>query len=150
MSNASAEIVNSLLPLVGVAIGAAATVIVQRSSTSAQREQLGRQLAAQRRDEIKTAINDYFEHAQRLQRQLDAREAGESPSDLKDLMERVWLAVKRVQILASDDLSDKLIAHAQGLHQVVRDGGQFPDWWAHCSALQIDLLSSARRELSSG
>ena len=129
-------------------MGAAATVLVQRSSTSAQREQYSLQLQAQRRDEIKSAINDYFEHAQRLQRQLDSRERGADPSDLKELIERVWLAEKRVEILASAELSDKLTAHARGLHQVVRDRDSFPDWWAHCSGLQADLLACAKRELS--
>lgn len=147
MALAATDVLNSVLPLVGAAMGAATAVIVQRSSTNAQRNQLALQLQAGRREEIKTAINDYFENTQRLQRQLDAREKGEAVLDLKDLIEHVWLAEKRVEIIASDSLGEKLIAHARGLHEVVRDEDRFPDWWAHCSALQTDLLARARTDL---
>lgn len=147
MAFVGTDVLNSVLPLLGAGLGAGATIIVQRSSTSAQRNQFALQLQAERREEIKTAINDYFEHTQRLQRQLDAREKGEAAPDLKDLIEKVWLAEKRVEIIASDGLSEKLIAHARGLHEVVRDEGQFPDWWEHCSDLQAELLARVKIDL---
>ncbi|QBS42851.1 hypothetical protein DMB37_24885 [Nocardia sp. CS682] len=100
------------------------------------------------REEMKSAILDYFETAQRLQGELDARERGETPENLKPLIERVWLAEKRVEIICSDVLRDRVIAHARGLHDVVRDPATYPDWWAHCQLLQCELLSQAKMEIA--
>jgi hypothetical protein len=55
---------------------------------------------------------------------------------------------KQVEIVASDELRDRLIAHARALHQVVRDGLTFPDWWAHCSGLQAELLAQLKQDLT--
>jgi hypothetical protein len=144
----ASDLVTGLLPLVGAALGASTTVAVQRSSTRASRRQYAAEVRAARRDEVKASVIHYFEQTQRLQGQLDARERGESAPNLKDLIEKVWLAEKQVEIIASDALRDRLIAHARGLHQVVRDGAAFPDWWAHCSDLQADLLAQIKDDLT--
>ena len=81
---------------------------------------------AAHRAELKSAVLNYFEHAQRLQGGLDARERGEPLPDLKRLIEDVWLAEKTVEIISSDALRDRIIEHARGLHRAVRDPGQLP------------------------
>jgi hypothetical protein len=147
-SGIAADLITGLLPLLGAGLGASATVVVQRSSTTATRMQYAAQVRTVRRDQVKTAVISYFEHAQRLQGQLDARERGDSPNDVKQLIEKVWLAEKQVEIIASDDLRDRLIAHARGLHDVVRDETIFPDWWAHCAHLQDVLLAQIKQDLT--
>ncbi len=77
---------------------------------------------AAHRSETKAAALGYLERCQRLQGLLDARKRGEQPSDLKRLIEDVWLAEKGVEIVSSDELRVHLIAHARALHEVVRDG----------------------------
>ncbi|WP_157228829.1 hypothetical protein [Nocardia brevicatena] len=62
---------------------------------------------------------DYFEAAQQPQGELDVRERGGTPADLKRLVEGVWPAEKRVEIICSDTLREKMIAHAKGLHNAV-------------------------------
>ena len=146
-SESVASLTNALLPLVGAVVGASGAVIVQHSSSRAQRAQYEAQLGASRREEVKSAITNYFEQTQAVQRQLDAREHGVEAQGLKELIERVWLAEKQVEIIASSELSERLIAHARALHEVVRDGDRFPDWWAHCSAFQARLLAQARADL---
>jgi hypothetical protein len=147
-SGVASDLITGLLPLVGAALGASATVAVQRSTTRASRLQYAAEVQTARREEVKSAVINYFEQTQRLQGQLDARERGESPIELKVLIEKVWLAEKQVEIIASDALRDRLIAHARGLHQVVRDPRAFPDWWDHCSDLQSDLLAQIKRDLT--
>lgn len=140
-------LVTGLLPLLGAGLGASATVAVQRSSARAAKLKFLAESHLARRDELKSAIVDYLETAQRLQGELDVRERGEAPADLKRLIESVWLAEKRVELICSDALRDRVVAHARGLHDVVRDPVTYPDWWAHCSSLQSDLLAEVKAEL---
>ena len=80
-------------------------------------------------------------------RELDARERGETPTNLKRLVEQLWLAEKAVEVICSDALRDQLIAHARSLHRVVRDAVMYPDWWACCALLQEALLAQIKVEL---
>jgi hypothetical protein len=121
--------------------------MVQRSSARSAKLKFLAESRLARREEVKSAIIDYFEATQRLQGELDIRERGGTPADLKRLIESVWLAEKRVEIICSDALRDRVVAHARGLHAAVRDPATYPDWWAHCSALQSDLLAEAKAEL---
>ena len=135
VSEIASPLVSGLLPLVGVAVGAWATVAVRRSTTRAERERFVAESRAAHRAEVKSAALDYLAHAQRLQGGLDARERGKTPTDLKRLVEQLWLAEKAVEIICSDALRDQLIAHARGLHRVLRHAVTYPDWWASCALL---------------
>lgn len=139
--------VTGLLPLLGAGFGASATLLVQRSTARTTKLKFLAETHLAHREELKSAIIDYFEAAQRLQGELDIRERGGNPTDLKRLMENVWLAEKRVEIICSDALRDRMVAHARGLHDAVRDAAAHPDWWAHCAELQRDLLTEAKAEL---
>lgn len=127
-----------------------ATVAVRRSTTRAEQERLAAESRAAHRAEVKSSALDYLAHAQRLQGELDVRERGESPTDLKRLVEQLWLAEKGVEVICSDALRDRIIAHARGLHQVVSDTATYPDWWAHCAHLQEALLAQIKVELRPG
>ncbi len=96
---------------------------------------------------MKSAALGYLAHAQRLQGELEARERGETLTDLKRLVEQLWLAEKGVEIICSDALRDRLIGHARGLHRVVRVGVTHPDWRDHCANLQEALLAQIKVEL---
>lgn len=146
-SGIASTVVSGLLPLLGAGFGASATLMVQRSSARAARLRFAAESRLAHREELKSAIMDYFEAAQQLQGELDVRERGGTPADLKRLVEGVWLAEKRVEIICSDILREKMVAHATGLHNAVRDPVMYPDWWAHCSSLQRDLLAQAKADL---
>ncbi|WP_416565526.1 hypothetical protein [Nocardia testacea] len=137
----------SLTPLLGAALGASATLLVQRSSARQSRVESLAESRLAHREELKSAILAYLETAQRLQSELDVRERDGAPEDLKRLIESVWLAEKRVEIICSDALRARIVAHAEGLHTVVRDPANHPDWWAHCQSLQAELLAQAKVEL---
>ncbi|WP_040789158.1 hypothetical protein [Nocardia paucivorans] len=147
-SGVVSTLVTSLMPLLGAGLGASATLLVQRSSARQSKLEFLAKSRLAHREELKSAILAYFETTQRLQGELDARERGDTPDDLKRLIESVWLAEKRVEIICSDPLRDRVIAHARGLHDVVRDPVAHPDWWAHCRPLQHELLSQVKAELA--
>lgn len=148
VSGVLSTFVTGLLPLLGAGFGASATLLVQRSTARTAKLRFLAETRLAHREELKTAIIDYFEATQQLQGELDVRERGGTPADVKRLMENVWLAEKRVEIICSDALRDRMIAHARGLHDAVRDPVAYPDWWGHCSALQRDLLAEAKTELA--
>ncbi|MEV5833483.1 hypothetical protein [Nocardia sp. NPDC052112] len=141
-------LVTGLMPLLGAGLGASTTLLVQRSSAREAKLKFVAESRLAHREELKSAILDYFEAAQRLQGELDVRERGGTPADVKRLIESVWLAEKRVEIICSDALRDCVVAHARGLHDAVRDAAAYPDWWAHCRSLQCDLLSQTKAELA--
>ncbi|MET8797678.1 hypothetical protein ABZV91_14715 [Nocardia sp. NPDC004568] len=140
-------LVTGLTPLLGAALGASATLLVQRNSARhSEREFLAeRQLA--HREELKSAILTYLEAAQRLQTEFDIRERGGAPADPRRLIEDVWLAEKRVELICPDELRDRVLAHASALQDIVRDPGAYPDWWAYCAPAQHELLAQAKRSL---
>jgi hypothetical protein len=147
MSDIAPPLISGLLALSGVGVGAWATMAVRRAATMAEQERYAAESRAAHRAELKTAVLNYLEHAQRLQGELDVRERGESPTNLKRLIEQLWLAEKGVEIICSDALRNRLLAHARGLHEVVRDAATYPDWWAHCADLQNALLTQIKLEL---
>jgi hypothetical protein len=83
-----------------------------------------------------------------LQAQLDSRERSGQHSDLKPLIEQVWLAEKATEIICSDALARCLVAHARKLHDAVRDGRTYLDWWPHCEAEQAALIAQAKIDLA--
>lgn len=147
VSDIASPLISGLLALSGVGVGAWATMAVRRAATMADRERYIAESRAAHRAELKTAVLNYLEHAQQLQGELDVRERGQSPEDLKRLIEQLWLAEKGVEIICSDALRDRLVAHARGLHEVVRDAADYPDWWAHCADLQYALIAQIKLEL---
>jgi hypothetical protein len=117
------------LPLVGVILGAGATISVQRSSTQASRLRFVAESRQAYRAEVKSSIVLYLEVMQQLQTNLDAREHGEEVADLGKMMEHVWLAYKQTAIICSDQLRVPLLEHSRALQMAVRGKGS-PDWWA--------------------
>ncbi|WP_280401927.1 hypothetical protein [Nocardia carnea] len=147
-SGVVSTVLAGLMPLLGAGLGASATLLVQRNSGRQSKLRFLAESRLAHRDELKSAILAYFEAAQRLQGEFDIRERGGTPEDVKPLIERVWLAEKQVEIICSDALRDRMVAHARGLHDVVRDPVTHPDWWAYCRPLQEDLLAQAKAELA--
>lgn len=148
LSGVVSTVVTGLMPLLGAGLGASATLLVQRNSARQSKLRFLAESRLAHREELKSAIIAYLEAAQRLQGEFDVRERGGTSNDEKRLIEGVWLAEKQVEIICTDALRDRMIAHAQGLHDVVRDPMRFPDWWAHCRPLQEDLLAQAKIELA--
>ncbi|MFQ6398977.1 hypothetical protein ACLMAJ_36765 [Nocardia sp. KC 131] len=59
-------LIMGLLPLFGAGLGASATLMVQRSSARAAKLEFRAESRLARREEVNSAIIDYFETTQRL------------------------------------------------------------------------------------
>jgi hypothetical protein len=90
-ADVASTIIAGTLPLVAAGLGAAATIAVQHGTAKAANVRFAAETRASHREELKTAVLDYLNHAQRLQGQLDARERGEPAPKLKRLVEKLWL-----------------------------------------------------------
>jgi hypothetical protein len=144
----STLLISGFLPLVGVGIGAIATLLVQRQSSQDSRNRFVVENRRAHQDAVKAALMTYFERAQDLQGQLDARERVGQHADLKPLIEHIWLAEKALEIICSDELSACVVVHARALHEVSRDDVKYRDWWPHCEAAQTALIAQAKRDLT--
>lgn len=82
-------LVTGLMPLLGAGLGASTTLLVQRSSARQAKLEFLAESRLAHREELKSAIIDYFEATQRVQGELDVRERGGTPDDLKRLIESV-------------------------------------------------------------
>src|SRR5215469_6440144 len=135
-------ILSGILPLVGVLIGAGATISVQRNSTRTSRLRFAAESQQAHRAEVESAIMSYLEIVQQLQTCLDSREHGqEAPDNLLKVLERVWLAYKHVDIICSDDLRIPLRKHTEEL-QTVASNDKCHDYWAVVSPSQEKLMNA--------
>jgi len=153
-------ILSGVLPLVGVLIGAGATISVQRNSTRTSRLRFVAESQQAHRAEVKSAIVSYLEIVQQLQTCLDSQEHGEeAPDNLLKVLEHVWLAYKQIDIICSEPLRDPLLEHTQALQTVARESTTGPrsrwrrgrkrsDYWAVVRPYQESLLNAIREELS--
>ncbi|MFG2084427.1 MULTISPECIES: hypothetical protein [Micromonospora] len=112
-----------------------------------RREDHEQALQNAQRAEVKTAIASYIEAAQHLQTQLYAREHGRDFEDVALLVEQIWLAHARVDILCSDRLRLPLVQHAQALNEVARHEERHEDWWNYVLPYKRALMDSIRDEL---
>jgi len=140
-------VISSVLPLLGVLVGTAATVFGQRSTTRESRIRSEEERRQTRRAEIKSVISVYLEAAQHLQTQLYAREHGREVSDIPVMVEQIWLAHAQVDIVCSERLRDPLVRHATVLNEVARHEEDHPDWWKAVLPYKAILLDAIREEL---
>jgi hypothetical protein len=141
-------ILGSTLPLAGVALGAGATVWVQRSSVRESRDRLAEQRRTAQRAEVKSSVVGYLETAQHLQTKLNEREHGGEVTDLAVLIEQVWLAQEQIDIICPEQLRKPVEDHASALNEVTRHEADHPDWWGYVSPYTKHLLDAVRDELS--
>lgn len=100
------------------------------------------------RAEVKNAIASYLEIVQHLQTMLNDREHGKDVGDLGEILDRVWLAQKQVDIICSVQLREPLVQHATALHMVTKRPDDYRDWWAYITPYQENLLEAIRIELA--
>jgi len=118
MSGEVGALLQGALPLVGVLIGAAASIAVQRNSAREARLRSLNEARKAQRAEVKSAIASYLEVSQHLQTQLYAREHGRKDvPDISVMVEQIWLAHAQVDVLCSEGLRGPLLQHAEALNE---------------------------------
>ena len=143
----TAVILNGLLPLLGVLIGAGATVAVQRNSAREARRQSQVEARQAQRAEVKGAIASYLEVAQHLQHQLYERKHGKEVPEIPAMVGQIWTAHAQVDILCSENLREALLNHAKALNDVSLHQDRYQDFWDHVQPYKGALLDAIRDEL---
>ena len=134
-------------PLLGVLIGAGATVAVQRDSAREARRRSEAEARQAQRAEVKAAIASYLEVAQHLQHQLWERKHGGEVPDIPAMVGQIWMAHAQVDILCSKDMRDALLDHAEALNDVSLHEDRHPDFWEYVRPRKETLLNAIRKEL---
>ena len=147
MTTDTGAVLNGVLPLLGVLIGAGATVAVQRNSAREARRRSETEARQAQRAEVKAAINSYLEVAQHLQHQLYERKHGGEVPDIPAMVGQIWVAHAQVDILCSKDLREALLNHAQALNDVSLHEDRHKDFWEYVRPRKEALLDAIRDEL---
>jgi hypothetical protein len=141
------DLLGTVLPLVGVALGTLGTLTGQYLATRGATRRHADELAAALRAERKSAIVGFLDKAQHVERLLDARDHGrvEPEAEAESRMHEVWLAKKLVELACSNDLASIAHRYTSILNERVwrPSEGQSAVQRDH----RADFMEAARREL---
>ena len=146
----------TVLPLAGVALGTAGTLLGQRMTTRADLQRATAERSAAVRAERKDAIIGYLAAAENIEQLRGASAGGHHQVDKADLAERahaLWLAKKLIELVCSADLAQAAQDYTRALDSTtwaLADQG-----WKGASRalspreheLRVELMETARREL---
>jgi len=141
------DLLRTVLPLVGVALGTLGTLTGQYLATRGAAHRHAEERAAAVRAERKAAIVGFLDKAQLVEQLLDARDRGraEPEAEAERRMHEVWLAKKLVELACGNDLASIAHRYTSILQQRVWKPSEGQ------SAVQrdrrADFMEAARREL---
>jgi hypothetical protein len=140
------DVVATVLPLVGVALGTLGTLTGQYLATrGAARRHADERLAAERA-ERKEAIVAFLDHAQRVEQVIDARNHGRPVAEaaVDDQVHGLWQSKKVVELVCSHELSAAAHAYVRVLHNGARGAQPEGDRFIETRGA---FMEGARREL---
>lgn len=146
----------TILPLAGVALGSAGTLLGQRMTTQADLQRATAERTAAQRTERKDAIIGYLAAAECIEQLRGTSASGQHQADKADLAERthaLWLAKKLIELVCSADLAQAAQDYTRALDSTtwaLADQG-----WKGASRalspreheLRVEFMETARREL---
>lgn len=138
----------TILPLVGVALGSAGTLVGQYLTTRvAIRREQREQLTAERA-ERKEAILAFLSSAQSVELLLDRNPGNQShdDSEAQDQLHALWLAKKACELVCSTQLAQAAHDYTRTLHDLVRSGIPMEQPTPKRD-LRYAFMETARREL---
>jgi hypothetical protein len=151
-----ASVSPTVLPLVGVAIGACGTLLGQHLAMRVDARREAARRASDQRAERKDAIIGFLSATERVEQHRGhlSVEPGHDAGDLLELMHAVWLAKKIIELVcsgtltqAAQDYTRELNRASQALrpHSTSRCGS--PAFSAREQQLRAEFMETARREL---
>lgn len=146
----------TILPLAGVALGTAGTLLGQRFATQADARRDAVQRTAAQRAERKEAIIGFLSAAERIEtirtNVADDHDRA-ADADIGDLTHALWLAKKLIELVCSAELAQAAQDYTRELDQRTWKLKK-SDWkgisralTAHEHELRVQFMESARREL---
>jgi hypothetical protein len=138
----------TLLPLVGVVLGASGTLVGQYLTTRVAVQRDKREQEATDRAERKEAIMGFLSAAQMVELLLDRKFIDETPSKTEawERLHALWLAHKLAELVCSSEVAQVSYDYAFALHCLVREtvDEEDPPSKREC---RYAFMAAARREL---
>jgi hypothetical protein len=138
----------TLLPLAGVALGSAGTLIGQYLSTRVEARRVRFEQFSAERAERKEALMEFLSAAQRVELCLDRLSMGEELEDSEkwESLHALWLAKKVPELVCTPAVAQAAHDYTLALHRLLR--GQAPEEGAPSKReLRYVFIEAARREL---
>lgn len=116
------ELVNQLVPLVGVVLGSAGALLGQRVTVRSESNREQQRVRSTTLAEHRQKIMAYLSATQRAELSLDRRRLGRPPDDsqLDEELHAIWLGVKDIYLACSPALADAAKEYAHSLHNLSR------------------------------
>jgi hypothetical protein len=153
MSGASVS--PTVLPLVGVAIGACGTLLGQHLAMRVDARREAARRASDQRAERKDAIIGFLSATERVEQHRGhlSVEPGHDAADLLELMHAVWLAKKIIELVCSGTLAQAAQDYTRELNRASQElrphstSRRSPAFSAREQQLRAKFMETARREL---
>ncbi|GAA2646074.1 hypothetical protein GCM10010399_94610 [Dactylosporangium fulvum] len=136
-----------VLPLVGVVLGTAGTLVGQFLATRGERRRHTADLAAAARAERKQAVVDFLSAAQRVERVIDNAQHRSHSADrdtVDELLHSLWLSKKLLELVCGHDVASTAHRFTSTLENMARGGADLTD---RQRANRAEFMESARCEL---
>jgi len=150
-----ASVSPTVLPLVGVAIGACGTLLGQHLAMRVDARREADRRTSDLRAERKDAIIGFLSATERVEQHRGqlAVEPGHDTGDLIELMHAVWLAKKIIELVCSGALAQAAQDYTRGLNHASQElrrhktALRSPALSAREQQLRAEFMETARREL---
>lgn len=138
----------TVLPLAGVVLGSAGTLIGQYLSTRVEARRVRFEQAGAERSERKAALLEFLSAAQQVELCLDRLSMGEQVDDSEKwrLLHALWLAKKVPELLCSPPVAQAAHDYTAALHALLR-GQATGEGTPFKRELRFAFLEAARQEL---
>jgi hypothetical protein len=144
----SSDLVSSLLPLAGVALGSAGTFLGQYLATRETKKQARAGAVARLRAERKEAILSFLDACQRVEAAAEDLYLKHDRDEMTipALTHKMWLQQKYIDIICGRTLRDRAFLLAERLHSAAYTRPDIPVWdWVN--ERRAPFLEAARIEL---
>jgi hypothetical protein len=117
------QVSSVVLPLVGVVVGAGSTLLGQYLASRVDVRRDARERAARERTERKEAIIGFLDATEQTDHYQDrvAERGGQAEETLADLIHKVWLTKKIVELVCSGELAQVAHDYARELQLMARE-----------------------------
>lgn len=143
---------SALLPLVGVVVGAGASIAAQWLNERTTRWRMRDERASALRLERKEAMLAYLAAVQPLEVELENRaldgDDDRRLSRLQPLMHQIWLLQKQIDLICDGEVRESCFDFTHRLHQAVWDWPDIQKWHEHVTGVRSWFLATGRAELS--
>jgi hypothetical protein len=144
------DVVGTVLPLVGVALGTAGTLTGQYLATRGDARRQATERDADLRGERKAAITTFLDAVQRVEQVVDARRRGVTAPDrqaVDDLLHTLWLTKKLLELVCGHEVATRAHHYTTTLNRLALAVDEDADLDIRQRTTRGGFMEAARAEL---